>query len=65
MILHLVRYSNEPANKKSTVLLTIISKLRRKESIDVFGLNTSYKNINEEKSIIYFDYSSYFFVGFV
>ena len=27
------------------MLLTIISKLRRKESIDVFGLNTSYKKI--------------------
>ena len=38
-------------NKKSTVLLTIISKLRRKESIDVFGLNTSYKKRMNLKTI--------------
>lgn len=31
------------------MLLTIISKLRRKESIDVFGLNTSYKERNGRK----------------
>ena len=33
------------------MLLTIISKLRRKERIDVFGLNTSYKNIMSKNGL--------------